>query len=219
MTRPLSFLPRPVRLALRLALVAALVWALLALSDRAMALVMRFETGEARMLSAAIFAAYALLLAIPFVPAVEIGISILVMRGADYAPFVWGATGAGLMIAWAAGRFVPLTFLVRLARDLRLVRIEALLMRLRDMNPPARAAALSAALPRPVAALLTDWRYLTLALLLNLPGTIVLGGGGGLMLLAGMSGLFRGPLVLATVLLATLPVPLAVWLLGTGVLA
>ena len=46
---------------------------------------------------------YALLLAIPFVPGVEIGIALLIMQGPAIAPFVHAATVAGLLISFAIG--------------------------------------------------------------------------------------------------------------------
>ncbi|GGL74221.1 hypothetical protein [Wenxinia marina] len=206
---------------IRLALVAAAVALLLAISDRAMDLAHRLESGGGAVrgtILAAGLVAYALLLAIPFVPAVEIGVSILVMRGAEMAPVAYVATVAGLMLAYLAGRYIPLPFLGRLCADLRLRRAGALIARLEALPPEARLAALGERLPRPVAALLTDWRYVTLGVLINLPGNVVLGGGGGILLIAGLSGLFRAGPVLATLLVAVLPVPAVVWVFGSGLL-
>ncbi|WP_226892485.1 hypothetical protein [Phycobacter azelaicus] len=46
---------------------------------------------------------YALLLAIPFVPGVEIGIALSSCQGPAIAPFVHAATVAGLLISFAIG--------------------------------------------------------------------------------------------------------------------
>lgn len=46
--------------------------------------------------------AYAVLIAIPFVPGIEIGISLMMMRGAEVAPVVYLATVAGLLVAFLA---------------------------------------------------------------------------------------------------------------------
>jgi hypothetical protein len=54
---------------------------------------------------------YAVLIAIPFVPGVEIGISVLAAGGADMAPLVWLATAGGLTLAYMVGRAVPLTWM------------------------------------------------------------------------------------------------------------
>jgi hypothetical protein len=53
-------------------------------------------------------------------------------------------------------------------------------------------------------------RYLALALALNPPGNVVLGGGGGVALAAGCNRPFSLPGVALTVALATAPAPLAV---------
>lgn len=56
--------------------------------------------------------------------------------------------------------------------------------------------------------LLLRHRYLAMIVVLNLPGNSLLGGGGGLALAAGMSGLFRLPWFVATLLVAVAPLPL-----------
>ena len=71
-----------------------------------------------------------------------------------------------------------------------------------------------AAAPRAVAAIALDRPYLLLAVLLNVPGNSVIGGGGGLCLLAGLIGVYRPRWMLPTLALATAPVPLAVALTG-----
>jgi hypothetical protein len=53
-----------------------------------------------------------------------------------------------------------------------------------------------------------------LALAFNLPGNTLLGGGGGIALAAGMSGLYRPVAYLATVVLAVAPVPLLFLITG-----
>ena len=52
------------------------------------------------------------------------------------------------------------------------------------------------------------YRYLALALAVNMPGNVILGGGGGIAMMAGLSRLFDPLPFLLTVLLAVLPVPL-----------
>ena len=75
---------------------------------------------------------YALLLAIPFVPGVEIGIAILMIAGPDSAPFVYLATLTGLSIAFMTGQHVALNWLVRTFEDLHLRRLAGLMRRIRD---------------------------------------------------------------------------------------
>ncbi|RTZ93567.1 MAG: hypothetical protein DSY92_00130, partial [Planctomycetota bacterium] len=72
------------------------------------ALIMRFSdpfAGSDFMLSLTlglVWLAYVLLLAVPFVPSTEIGISLLITHGAVAAPFVYLGTLSGLMLAYGA---------------------------------------------------------------------------------------------------------------------
>jgi hypothetical protein len=59
-------------------------------------------------------------------------------------------------------------------------------------------------------------RYIALALLINTPGNVVLGGGGGIAFAAGASRLFSTGGFLVTIVLAVAPVPLAFLLFGSG---
>lgn len=157
---------------------------------------------------------YAALLAVPFVPGMEIGLALLAVHGAAAAPLVWGATVGGLMAAYGAGRLVPPRALAAGLGRLRLRRAEALALALAPMTREARLAYLASAAPVRLVPWLLRHRHLALLLLFNMPGNTVLGGGGGIALAAGLSGLF-GPLgFLLTAGLGTLPVPLAVLVLA-----
>jgi hypothetical protein len=81
-----------------------------------------------------------------------------------------------------------------------------------------RLAALRARLPRWLAPFVVNYRYLMVAIVINTPGSIAIGGGGGIMLAAGLSRLFTTGWMMATIALATLPIPLAVWIMGTDML-
>jgi hypothetical protein len=58
------------------------------------------------------------------------------------------------------------------------------------------------------------YRYVALALAVNTPGNSVIGGGGGIMMIAGLSGLFTPAATFLTVAVAVSPVPLAMMFLG-----
>lgn len=162
--------------------------------------------------------AYALLIAMPFVPGIEIGISLILMRGAEIAPPVYLATVTGLGLAFLAGRLLPITLLRRAFLDLRLTRACQMLDRIHPLTPDQRLTLLRAALPASLGRLAVDYRYLLLAGLINMPGSAFVGGGGGICLLAGLTGLFRPAVTILTICLAVLPLPLALWLWGPGVL-
>ena len=61
-----------------------------------------------------------------------------------------------------------------------------------------------------VGAFLLNHRYLTLGACLNLPGNSVLGGGGGIAFICGLSGQFHWRRFILTIVLATAPIPLLV---------
>lgn len=132
---------------------------------------------------------YALLLAIPFIPSVEIGLLIMVLFGAPGAAGAYLATCAGLAGAYLIGR--------RLGGTGPLRRINL---------PPRHSARLSAMVARLPAGMLP---VLSLATLLNMPGNTAVGGGGGIAMAYGAGRLLTAPAFLTTVALATAILPLA----------
>ena len=173
------------------------------------------ETGELRVVvMLALLAAYALLLAVPFVPGVELGIAIMMIEGGRVAPAVYAGTVTGLTLAFLAGSLVPDAALARLFAALRLPAARRLIGEVAPLDREARLARLQARLPRRVAPFLLRHRYLLLAVLINLPGSSLLGGGGGIAMVAGMSRLCTPVAALATFALAVAPVPVVVFLVS-----
>jgi hypothetical protein len=157
---------------------------------------------------------YAVLLALPYVPGVEVGIMILAMQGPAAALPVYLATMVGLSLAFGAGQWIPARWLAGVLRDLALERAADLMERADPLSCDERVGLLRERMPARLGAALLGWRYLLLAVVLNAPGNWLLGGGGGIMLIAGLSGLFRPWVTLATIALAVAPVPLVVWAFG-----
>jgi len=161
---------------------------------------------------------YAILLAIPFMPGMEIGVSLLIAHGAMAAPLVYGATFLGLGMSYFLGALfaerLPCGFLEKLGLN----RACAFIDEIKALNREQRLQRMQQSLPRWAGKWLLGHRYILLALMLNLPGNSIIGGGGGIMMMAGMSRLFSFPAVAAIVALATAPVPIAVWFLGPGIL-
>lgn len=155
--------------------------------------------------------AYAVLISAPFVPGVEIGLTLMVMEGPWIAPLVYLSTVAGLSLSYVAGEWVPYARLLRLFEDLRMKKACRLLEAVNPLSRSERLEALRARAPLWIRPLATRYRYLLLALLVNLPGNMVLGGGGGILFTAGLSRLFLPVQTVATILVAVAPVPLAVW--------
>ncbi|HEX9857905.1 MAG TPA: hypothetical protein VGA75_06070, partial [Paracoccaceae bacterium] len=117
----------------------------------------------------------------------------------------------GLMLAFTAGARLPYGMLQKTLADLHLSRACQWLERVHPLNGEARLALLRDRLPGRLAGLSDRYRYVVLALLVNLPGNTVLGGGGGIMLMAGFSRLFAPAGVLLTCVVAVAPVPLLMW--------
>ncbi len=158
--------------------------------------------------------AYTAMLAIPFVPAAEIGMVLLAMHGRSVVLLVYLCTVTGLSISFAAGRFIPLPAIVALCRFLRLEGLARTLTEIDGMSLQERLAHLVAKAPNRALPFLLRHRYVALALALNLPGNSVIGGGGGIALIAGSARLFSVPGFLVAIAIAVSPVPLAVFIFG-----
>ena len=158
--------------------------------------------------------AYIVLLAIPFVPGAEIGIALLAGFGSAIAPLVYVCTVAAMMLAFTIGRFLPISALERLLRFLRLRRAAELVARAAPLSTEERVAMLLDGQSKRVLSLAVKYRYAALAVAVNTPGNSVLGGGGGLMIIAGLSGIFTPLSTFVTIAIAVSPVPLAVVFLG-----
>ncbi|MEM7753301.1 MAG: hypothetical protein AAF230_07800, partial [Pseudomonadota bacterium] len=178
------------RLAGRVLLIVVAAYGIHLVMDWATA---RAETNDSLMIGVltVLLLAYALLIAVPFMPGIEIGVSLLILKGAAIAPLVYLATVLGLLIAFAAGRFLPHGWLHGMLADLRLERACLLVDRLAPMTREERLSHLTDRAPRWLRPLIGAWRYPLLAALINVPGNAVVGGGGGIALTAGFSRLFR----------------------------
>ncbi len=152
--------------------------------------------------------AYLLLLALPFVPGVELGLLIMVFFGRDGVIAAYLATIGGLCLAYAAAWLLPIQMTSRWATRMGLS--DAAKDPGAAIDDMVANAKVTSRLAGKVGSYLLDHRYLTLATCLNLPGNSVLGGGGGIAFLCGLSGQFRWKRFILTVVLATAPIPLLV---------
>jgi len=208
------------RLAVKLVVLIAIVFLSHFVIDYALSwaesLPARAEARAERLILLAIFITYALLIALPFVPGIEIAIALLVLRGPEFALPIYLATMGGLSLAFLAGRLVPIHSLKRFFLDLHLVKAAGLVDRLGPMGPAQRVRELQRSLPRKHARFALRYRYVGLALLINMPGSGLIGGGGGICLMAGMSGVFTPRIALPTIAIAILPFPLFMWFAGNS---
>ena len=158
--------------------------------------------------------AYVGLLAMPFVPGAEIGLAMLAAFGAGIAPLIYLATVAAMTLAYTVGRFLPISALARLLAFLRMRRAAALVARAAPLPPQDRLALLLDGQPKRALGLALRYRYLALAFAVNTPGNSIIGGGGGIMMMAGLSGIFSPLATFLTIAVAVSPVPLAMMFLG-----
>jgi hypothetical protein len=160
-----------------------------------------FGEAMAPTLVAACAAIYILVMALPFVPGIEIGLALMLVLGVRGIVLIYLCTQVALMLSFLAGRLAPRGALDRWFAALGLERARKLV----DRGRP------QAGWP----ALLSRRPGLALVALINLPGNALIGGAGGIGLLAGMSGRLTFPRFALLAALATTPLPL-VLLLGSG---
>jgi hypothetical protein len=146
--------------------------------------------------------------AIPFIPGAEIGFGLMVIFGGQVAILVYAAMVSALTLSYLVGACVSPHWIARFFGFLGSRRATQLAEDLAARDRHSRIDYLLETAPRRWVPALLRHRYLAMMLLLNLPGNSLVGGGGGLALAAGMSGLFRFPAFVATVLVAVAPVPL-----------
>ena len=163
--------------------------------------------------------AYTLLLAIPFVPGVEIAVGLIVALGPKIVWLVYVCTVAGLCLSYIIGRLVPLGILIALLETLHLSRGSDLLRKIKPLKRKQRLEFLLSQAPNRFVPFLLKHRHIALVLAINLPGNFLIGGGGGIAMIAGLSGLFSVLGFVVTAAVAVLPVPLAVHFFGASILA
>ena len=155
---------------------------------------------------------YVALMAMPFVPGAEIGLTLLTVLGGAIAPLVYLATATSFMIAYTVGRLLPPSTLKRALLAVELKRAADFIERAAAMTQEELHGQMLPSSAPPVVRGLLRYRYIALAVAINTPGNVVFGGGGGLALMAGLSRLFAPLPFLLTVLIAVLPVPLLFFL-------
>ena len=200
----------------KFAALLCLIWLATQVFDRYEAQFNDLGRGTQVMLSVGLLLTYALLIAVPFVPGIELGLSILLVKGAEAAPGVYLATVAGLSFAFCVGRFVRFSWIENALSSLGLHGMGQQLRGFQSQPYEIRLSMLQSRLPKWSAWILGRFRYLMLAGLINLPGSAVIGGGGGIMIMAGLSRLFSTPATIVTICCSVLPIPLLVWIFGAA---
>jgi hypothetical protein len=153
-------------------------------------------------------AVYVLWMAIPFVPGIELGLALMVMLGARGVVLVYLCTLLSLSLSFAVGRLIPLKVFSRFLGWLHLQKAQNLVLELEPLNSEEKLDFLLRTAPSKIIPYLLRHRYLMIAVALNLPGNVIIGGGGGIGLIAAMSNLCPFPKYLLFVSLAITPLPI-----------
>ncbi len=159
---------------------------------------------------------YVLAMAVPFVPGIEIGLALMLLLGPGGIALVYLCTQVALALSFLLGRLVPTQWIVRVFGWLHLERPRRLLEELESIPSEQRIRKLAERSPSQWIALLLRHRYLALAAILNLPGNAIIGGAGGIAMIAGMSRAYPFHYFVILMAVSTLPVPLFLIVTNSG---
>lgn len=152
--------------------------------------------------------AYIAAMTMPFVPGIEIGLALMLLLGKEGIPLVFLCTQFALVLSFLLGRCIPVRVFIAMFCRLGMDRACELLQRIDSVPPAQRLELLTPRVSGSWGAFLLRHRYAALAVALNLPGNALIGGAGGIGMLAGMSRMFSFRTYILVVAAATLPLPL-----------
>jgi len=161
------------------------------------------------------FGLYILLMTLPFMPGIEIGLTLMLFLGSKGVVLVYLCTLIALSISFLIGQKIPLQRFAKFLDWLHLKKARDLILEMETLSPGERVTTLHKKAPAKIVPHLLNHRYLAIAILLNLPCNAVIGGGGGIGLIVGMSGLITYPRYLLLIAVAISPVPIAIILKGS----
>jgi hypothetical protein len=154
--------------------------------------------------------AYVLLTAFPFVPGIEVGLALILTFGSGIVPIVYLATVTSLTVSFMVGRCVPESWLAAVFKKVGMQKAERLVREIMSKNTDERLAHIVRNSPQRWMPWLLKHRVLALAALINLPGNALIGGGGGICMMVGMSRLLTLPKFVLGVALGVSPIPLMI---------
>ena len=143
-------------------------------------------------------ALYTLLLAIPFVPGIELALILLLLFGEKWVFFIYFATIIGLTLSFYAGRTLRNKHGIDPSEW---SYIKTLFKKLKETPGSTSNSRLGSLVKSPI---------LSLAILLNMPFNTAIGGGGGIAFGCGLASGYSLKSFLAGVSLATLPFPITI---------
>jgi len=151
---------------------------------------------------------YICLMAIPFLPGIEIGLTLMIVLGPKGVAIIYVCTIIALIISFGLGRIVPAHFLISLLAWLHLKNAANLLSEFNRVPAEMRLEYLTKRASMKFVPSILKYRYIALAALFNLPGNALIGGGGGIAMMAGMSRLYSFSVYCIVISAAILPVPM-----------
>jgi hypothetical protein len=161
------------------------------------------------------FGLYILLMTLPFMPGIEIGLALMLFLGSKGIILVYLCTLIALSISYLIGRKIPLQKFAIFLDWLYLKKARDLVLEMESLSLDERLVLLQKKAPAKIAPHFLKHRYLAIAVLLNLPCNALIGGGGGIGLITGMSGLITYPRYLLLIAVAISPVPITIILKGS----
>jgi len=150
--------------------------------------------------------------ALPFVPGAEIGFGFIMLFGGKIAPLVYVGMVTALILAFLIGRLVPLSVVAAVFEKLNFRRAHEFIVKLSRLSAQDRLELLTENARGRMGPFMLRHRYLLLVMAINLPGNSLIGGGGGIAFIAGLSGLFSYAGYLIAITIAVLPVPVFFYL-------
>jgi hypothetical protein len=161
------------------------------------------------------FGLYILLMTLPFMPGIEIGLTLMLFLGSKGVILVYCCTLIALSISFLIGQRIPLQKFAQFLGWLHLKKARDLILEMEPLPPGERITILHRKAPARIVPHLLNHRYLTIAFLLNLPCNAFIGGGGGIGMIVGMSGLITYTRYLLTIAVSISPVPIVIFLKGS----
>ncbi|TVT55358.1 MAG: hypothetical protein FHK82_08440 [Sedimenticola thiotaurini] len=155
-----------------------------------------------------LFFVYIVLLALPFIPGIEIGLALMFLMGAKGALLVYISTIVALSISYFIGGAIPSGLICKGLEWLHMNKACAMIRQHETLNANALLQVLNNKAPTRFIPFLLRHRYIAIATALNLPGNSLMGGGGGIAMMVGISRLISYPKFLLLQVVAIAPVPL-----------
>lgn len=172
------------------------------------------QDGGNRLIEISIYGAYILAIGLPFFPSFQIAVAFMLLFGVGHIHVTYTCCVLGFMWPFLIGRTVPVRIVTRVLTALNQPKLVAILTGT-EATSDKMLTHLTRFLPDRFRDFAQTRKYLSLAILLNVPGNVFFGGSAGLLLMSGALRIFStgGVVLLVLVCLCPIPVLLLVTLL------